>query len=55
MSVRMNKALPWLIIVFGFLTLASLPPFIGWGIMTLGIIMLVLRRWPEKWGAEDVK
>lgn len=44
------KAKPWLIIVFSFLSLGVLPPTLGWAGILLGIIILIERRWPEKWG-----
>ena len=50
----LKKALPWLLIVFGFLSLGALPAMMGWGIMLIGIVMLIERRWPEKWGHEAV-
>ena len=46
------KVLPWLLIVFGFLSLAKIPAIAGFVCMFFGIIMLILRRWPEKWGSE---
>lgn len=47
------KAMPWLLIVFGFLSLAKVPPMLGFLFMLLGIVMLIERRWPEKWGDEN--
>lgn len=47
------KALPWLLIVFGFLTLNSFQGFVSITCMVIGIVMLLERRWPEKWGDES--
>ena len=44
------KAMPWLLIVFGFLSLAILPAPISFICMFIGIVMLFERIWPEKWG-----
>ena len=46
------KALPWLLIVFGFWSLSILPGMAGLTFMVLGIVILFERRWPEKWGDE---
>ena len=50
---KLMKAMPWLLIVFGFLSLTKIPAMIGWGIMGLGIVWLIERRWPEKWGTDE--
>ena len=47
------KALPWLLIVFGFLTLNMFQGYIAIASMVIGIVMLIERRWPEKWDAEQ--
>ena len=48
------KVLPWLLIVFGFFTLNMFQGFIAITCMVIGIIMLIERRWPEKWDDEPV-
>ena len=45
-----TKAMPWLLIVFGFLTLDIFQGFVAIPCMVIGIVMLFERRWPEKWG-----
>ncbi len=47
------KALPWLLILFGFLTVERFQGFVAVTCMVIGIVMLVVRIWPEKWGTED--
>ncbi len=54
MVILLKKAFPWLLIIFGFLSLGALPAMMGWGIMLIGIVMIIERRWPEKWGDEAV-
>ena len=46
------KAMPWLLIVFGFLTLDMLQGFIALTFLVIGIVMIIVRIWPEKWGDE---
>ena len=46
------KAMPWLLIVFGFLTLNMFQGFVAMTCMVIGIVMLFERRWPEKWGTD---
>lgn len=53
MSKRMRMMQPWLLIVFGFLVLPILPEMFGFVCMLVGIVMIVERRWPEKWDAEE--
>lgn len=48
------KFLPWLLIVFGFLTLDMFQGFVSITCMVIGIVMLLERRWPEKWGEESL-
>lgn len=48
----LKKAMPWLLIVSGFFSLNVLPYMAGLAFMVLGIVMLIERRWPEKWGDE---
>ena len=47
------KALPWLLIVLGFLTLDMFQGFVAFACMVIGIVMLIERVWPEKWGIEN--
>lgn len=49
---RLNKAMPWLLIVFGFLTLNMFQGYLSVVLIVIGIVMLIERRWPEKWGDE---
>ena len=44
------KALPWLLILIGFLTLNMFQGFVSITCMVIGIVMLIERVWPEKWG-----
>ena len=46
------KALPWLLIVFGFFTLNMFQGYLALACMVIGIVMLIERIWPEKWGEE---
>jgi len=39
---------PCLLILVGFIALNMLSVFIGGGLIILGIVMLVERRWPEQ-------
>lgn len=41
--------LPWLLIVFGFLTLNMFQGYVAITCMVIGIVMLIERKWPEKW------
>lgn len=43
------KVLPWLLIVFGFLTLNMFQGVVALACMVIGIVMLIERVWPEKW------
>lgn len=54
MSKRMRMLRPWLLIFLGFLVLPILPEMFGFGCMLVGIIVILERRWPEKWGAEEI-
>lgn len=45
-------ALPWLLIVMGFFTLNMLQGFVAIPCMVIGIVMLIERKWPEKWDDE---
>ena len=54
MSKEMKmRLLPWLLIFVGFYLLSFLPWMISCACMILGIVMLIERRWPEKWGTEE--
>ena len=48
------KALPWSLIVFGFLTLNMFQGYIAITCMVIGIVMLIERVWPEKWKSDDM-
>ena len=43
------KLMPWLLIVFGFLTLNMFQGYLALACMLIGIVMLIERIWPEKW------
>lgn len=47
------KALPFLLFVFGFLTLNMFQGYLALACMVIGIVMLIERKWPEKWGNEN--
>ena len=51
-SLKM-KVLPWLLIMFGFLTLNMFQGYLAITCMVIGIVMLIERKWPEKWDAEN--
>lgn len=44
------KAMPWLLIVFGFFTLNMFQGYLALACMVIGIVMLIERVWPENWG-----
>jgi hypothetical protein len=44
-----KKVLPWLLMLFGFLTLDMFQGFVSMACLVIGIMMLIERRWPEKW------
>lgn len=46
------KVLPLLLIIFGFLTLDMFQGYVALACMVIGILMLIERIWPEKWGEE---
>ena len=46
----LKNALPWLLIVFGFLTLDMFQGYLGLACMVTGIVMIIERIWPENWG-----
>lgn len=45
--------MPWLLIVFGFLTLNMFQGYIALTCLTIGIVLLIERKWPEKWDNES--
>ena len=47
------KAIPWLIIAFGFLSLNIIPPMFGWLCILLGVVILIERKWPENWNLDN--
>ena len=47
------KAMPWLLIVFGFFTLNMFQGYLALACMVIGIVMKIERVWPEKWGKEE--
>jgi len=49
-----KKIAPFLLMVFGVLTLDMFQGFVAITCMVIGIVMLIERRWPEKWGDEAV-
>lgn len=48
----LSKAMPFLLIVFGLLTLNMFQGLVSITCMVIGIVMLFERRWPEKWGTD---
>lgn len=48
------KVLPWLLMAFGFLTLNMFQGYLALTCMVIGIVMLLERRWPEKWSEESL-
>ncbi len=49
-----TKAMPWLLIVFGFLTLDMFQGFVAIACMVIGIVILIERIWPENWASGTV-
>lgn len=47
------KALPWLLIIFGILTLNMFQGYLALACMVIGIVMLIERVWPEKWDEDE--
>ncbi len=45
--------MPFLLIVFGFLTLDMFQGMIAMTCMVIGIVMLIESKWPEKWDDEN--
>ena len=50
----LTKAMPWLLIVFGFLTLNMFQGVVAITCMVIGIVMLFERIWPEDWTSGTV-
>ncbi len=48
------KAMPLLLIIIGFFTLDMFQGFIALTCMVIGIVMIIERIWPERWGDESV-
>ena len=48
------KVMPLLLIVFGFLTLDMFQGFIALPFMAIGIVMIIERKWPEKWESDKM-
>ena len=46
------RLLPWGLFVIGFLLLNRFGGIISGACIVVGIMMLIERRWPEKWGNE---
>lgn len=54
MNTRLKNSSPYLLILLGLLLLF----FVGQAVLAdvcflLGIVMIILRIWPEKWGVEN--
>ena len=47
------KILPLILIFLGFLTLNMFQGYVALACMVIGIVMLIERRWPEKWDDEN--
>ena len=47
------KVLPWLLIIFGLLTLNMFQGYVALACMVIGITMLIERVCPEKWDEEN--
>lgn len=53
MTTKAIKALPWLLILFGILALDKFKGFVSVPLIVLGIVILIERKWPEKWGEKS--
>ena len=49
----MKKVMPFLLIVFGFLTLDMFQGVIAITCMVIGIVIILEHKWPEKWGESE--
>jgi len=43
------RIMPWFFIILGFLTLSMFQGYVAITCMVLGIVMMIERKWPEKW------
>ena len=48
------KAMPLLLIVFGFFTLDMFQGYVALTCMVIGIVIIIERIWPEKWGSDEM-
>ena len=51
--VILKKSMPLLLIILGFLTLNIFQGYLALTCMVIGIVMIIERIWPEKWGVEN--
>lgn len=49
----MKKSIPFILFVFGFLTLDLFQGLVSIACIVIGIMMFIELRWPEKWGEEE--
>ena len=55
MNTTLKKLSPFLLILLGLLLLFFIGKAEAAGVcLLLGIVMVILQIWPEKWGADDV-
>lgn len=55
MNTTLKKLSPFLLILLGLLLLFFIGQAKAAGVcLLLGIVMVILQIWPEKWGADDV-
>lgn len=55
MNTTLKKLSPFLLILLGLLLLFFIGQAEAAGVcLLLGIVMVILQIWPEKWGADDV-
>ena len=52
-NVILKKSMPLLLIILGFLTLNIFQGYLALTCMVIGIVMIIERIWPEKWGVEN--
>ena len=48
----MKKSIPFILFVFGFLTLNMFQGLVAIACMVIGLVMLIERIWPEKWASD---
>ncbi len=46
------KAMPWLLNIGGFSFLSKITWYFPLGCMLVGIVMLIERKWPERWACD---